>query len=122
MADMVRKMTPDQAILTLQFTPRSGSEALAKAIKTTIANAGSIAGLSFKSVEINEGFKMKRYRVGTAGRGRGRPYKKKFSHIKIVLTDEVAEETKMKTQKTRKQQIARRNEVIKEGVTGGPES
>lgn len=31
---------------------------------------------------------MRRYRVGTAGRGRGRPYKKRFSQIKIVLTDE----------------------------------
>ena len=32
---------------------------------------------------------MKRYRVGTAGRGRGRPYKRRFAHIKVVLTDEI---------------------------------
>ena len=28
-------------------------------------------------------------RVGTAGRGRNRPYKKRYSHIKIVVTDEI---------------------------------
>lgn len=87
-ADMVRKMTPDEAIAALRFTSRSGSEELMKAIKTTIANAGTTAGLQFKSLEINEGVKMRRYRVGTAGRGRGRPYKKRASHIKVVLTDE----------------------------------
>ena len=27
--------------------------------------------------------------MGTAGRGRGRPYKRRLSHIKIVLTDEL---------------------------------
>lgn len=117
-ADMIRKMTPDQAIITLQFTPRSGSEALAKAIKTTIANAGSISNLSFKSIEINEGLKMRRYRVGTAGRGRGRPYKRRSSHIKIVLTDEIEEKPIVEAQKTRKQQSAKR----KEGVTNGPEN
>jgi hypothetical protein len=31
---------------------------------------------------------MKRYRAGTAGRGRGRPYRRRMSHIKIVVSDE----------------------------------
>ena len=101
-ADMVRKMRPDEAVLSLQFTNKAAALPLAKAIKTAIANASGAAHLSFKSIEVNEGFKMRRYRVGTAGRGRGRPYKKRFSHIKIVLTDEVVEEPKMKQTKTRK--------------------
>lgn len=88
-ADMVRKMTPYQAVETLKFTNRAAAIDLAKAIKTAIANAGSIDGLRFQSLEINEDMKMKRYRVGTAGRGRGRPYKKRFSQVKVVLTDEV---------------------------------
>lgn len=86
---MARKMDPYAALDVLQFTRNAAASPLAKAIKTVIANAGSKDGLSFKSIEINEGLKMKRYRVGTAGRGRGRPYKKRLSHIKIVLTDEV---------------------------------
>jgi large subunit ribosomal protein L22 len=93
-ATMVRKMDPYAALDVLQFTRNAAAQPLAKAIKTVLANAGSKDGLSFKSIEINEGLKMRRYRVGTAGRGRGRPYKKKTSHIKIVLTDEVKLEQK----------------------------
>lgn len=88
-ADMVRKMDPYAALDVLQFTTNGAARPLAKAIKTVVANAGSKEGLVFKSIEINEGLKMRRYRVGTAGRGRGRPYKKRTAHIKIVLTDEV---------------------------------
>lgn len=97
-ADMVRKMDPYAALDVLQFTTNGAARPLAKAIKTVIANGGSKEGLSFKSIEINEGLKAKRYRVGTAGRGRGRPYKKRMSHIKIVLTDDV----KMKASKVAK--------------------
>jgi large subunit ribosomal protein L22 len=93
-ADMVRKMTPDQAVEILSFTNKAAAPALAKAIKTAVANAGSKEGLSFEKIEINEGTKMRRYRVGTAGRGRGRAYKRRLSHIKIVLTDEVKGESK----------------------------
>ncbi len=88
-ADMVRKLNPDQAIEVLQFVQKAPAIDLIKAIKTALANAGNKEGLIFKKLEINEGLKMKRYRVGTAGRGRGRPYKKRLSHIKIVLTDEL---------------------------------
>lgn len=98
-ATMVRKMDPYAALDVLQFTSNAAARPLAQAIKTVIANAGSKEGLSFKSVEINEGLKMRRYRVGTAGRGRGRPYKKRTSHIKIILTDEVKFEKKVKNAK-----------------------
>jgi len=100
-ADMVRKMTPQDALETLQFTQRAAAMPLAKAIKTAIANAGGVVGLNFKSLEVNEGLKMRRYRVGTAGRGRGRPYKKRFSQIRIILTDDVVSEEVVKTPKIR---------------------
>lgn len=87
-ADMVRKMTPYQAVETLRFTNRAAAADLAKAIKTAIANAGNAEGLRFERLEINEDMKLRRYRVGTAGRGRGRAYRKRFSQIKVVLTDE----------------------------------
>lgn len=88
-AAMVRKMDPYAALDILQFTRNSAAVPLSKAIKTVIANAGSKDGLVFKSIEINEALKMRRYRVGTAGRGRGRPYKKRMSHIRIILSDDV---------------------------------
>lgn len=87
-ADMVRKLNPSQALVALNFTPQSAAKDLAKAIKTAIANA-KIAGvdLRFKKLEVNEGFKMKRFRA--APRGRARPYIKRTSQVKIVLTDEI---------------------------------
>lgn len=88
-AQMVRKMDPYAALDILQFTRNSAAVPLSKAIKTVIANAGSKEGLIFKSIEINEALKMRRYRVGTAGRGRGRPYKKRMSHIRIILSDDI---------------------------------
>lgn len=103
-ADMVRKMTPERALLTLEFTNKAAASDLIKAIKTALANAGKKENLSFKKIEINEGMKMKRYRVGTAGRGRGRPYKRRLSHIKIVLTDELkVQSEKLKVNEKRKE-------------------
>lgn len=90
-ADMIRKMKPEQAIEMLSFTNRAAASPLAKAIKTAVANSNGKGSLVFKKIEINEGMKMKRNRVGTAGRGRSRPFRRRLSHIKIVLTDEVAE-------------------------------
>lgn len=99
---MIRKMSPEQAVEILQFTRRSGAEDLLKAIKTAVANSKGEGRLSFKSIEINEGLKMKRYMVGTAGRGRGRPFKRRFSHIKVVLTDEIMNDEVKKIRKENK--------------------
>lgn len=89
-ADMVRKMKPSLALQTLEFTPKAAAFPLSKAIKTALGNAKqqglSEEGLSFESVEINEGSKYRRFRAGS--RGHADPYKKKTSHIKIVLSDE----------------------------------
>lgn len=89
-ADMVRKMEPVRAVKTLEFTNKAAALSLGKAIKTAIANAKqqnlNEENLIFKSLEINEAQKMGRMNAGS--RGRANPYKKRWSHIKIVLTDE----------------------------------
>ena len=112
-AAMVRKMDPYAALDTLQFTSNAAALPLSKAIKTVLANSGSKEGVIFKSIEINEGLKAKRYRVGTAGRGRGRPYKKRMSHIKIVLTDDI----KLKPGKMKKVISKAKAQEIKEIMT-----
>jgi len=58
-----------------------------KAIKTALANAKvkGVDNLVFKTIEINEGPAMKRFMAGT--RGRAKPYEKRMSHIKVVLTE-----------------------------------
>ncbi len=108
---MVRKMNPQEALDVLRFTNKSAAEPLMKAIKTTMANAGKDSGLVFKAIEINEGMKLKRYRAGTAGRGRGRPYKRRWSHIKIVLTDEVISDKKQETSKGKEEAKRIKNSV-----------
>ena len=114
-ADMVRKMSPEQALLTLEFTQNAASLPLSKAIKTVLANAKGSESLSFKSIEINEGMKLKRYRVGTAGRGRGRSYKKRTSQIKIILTDEQVQKNSEKLRKTVSQRVKKVEKVEEKG-------
>lgn len=87
-ADMIRTMNPVEALDVLHFTQKAAALPLTKAIKTVLANAKE-GELSFKSIEINDGPKIKRFRFGTAGRHTGRPYKKRWSHIKIILTDDL---------------------------------
>ena len=88
--DMVRKMKPTQALNVLKVTPKYAAKDLIKALETVLANAkqqGVAADkVSFKSLEIDESMKMRRFRAGT--RGRVKPYKRRMSHIKIVLSDE----------------------------------
>ena len=92
-ADMVRKMKPGAALQVLAFTNKAAAEPLSKAIKTVLANAAQQKldqeSLVFKSLEINEGLKYRRVRAGA--RGRAKPYKRRMSHIKIVLSDEKGE-------------------------------
>lgn len=100
-ADMAKKLHPSKAISVLNFTPQSAAKDFTKAIETALANAKQ-QGLSadvmyFKSVEINEGPKMRRFRAGS--KGMALPYKRRMSHIKIVLSDETSEEGKGKSVK-----------------------
>ena len=90
-ADLVRNQKPTQALLTLKFTDQAAAIPLSKAIQTVLGNAKAqnidADNLIFKSLEVNEGQKMKRFRAGT--RGRVKRYVKKMSHIKIVLSNEL---------------------------------
>lgn len=86
-ADLIRQMKPFKALDVLRLTPKAAAKDLAKAIETVLANAkqAGLEGekLTFGKLEINESMKMRRFRAGT--RGRVKPYKRRLSHIKIVL-------------------------------------
>ncbi len=92
-ADMVRKIEPAKALDILRVTPKAAAEELEKALETVLANAKQqgldVSKLTFKELEINESTKMRRFRAGT--RGRAKPYKKRMSHIKIVLSGDLKE-------------------------------
>jgi len=88
---MVRKMKPEEAIDILAITPKAAAQTLQYALKTALSNAKQkgmdLQNINVKSLEINESMKMKRFRAGT--RGRIKPYAKRMSHIKIVLSDDL---------------------------------
>ena len=90
-ADMVRSMEPQRALDVFRLTPKNASKDLSKAIETVLANAKqqglNASKVSFKSLEVNESMKMRRFQAGT--RGRVKPFKRRMAHIKIVLTDEI---------------------------------
>jgi len=105
-ADLVRKMKPATALIQLQFTNKAATEPLSKAIKTVLANAKqqnlSEEMLVFKSIEVNEGPKLRRSNF--AGRGRVRPFKKRMSHVRIIVTDEVSEDRNTRKSENQKKE------------------
>jgi large subunit ribosomal protein L22 len=88
-ADMARKLDPDRALVTLRFTKKAAAKDISDVISTALANAKEkgMSEVVFKSIEVNEGPKMRRMRAGA--KGRAKRYKKRMAHIKIVLTDEI---------------------------------
>lgn len=91
-ADMIRKLSIEDALLSLAATPKRAALPLAKTLKSAVANAVNNSGLSpenlfIYSINISEGASLKRFIPST--RGRIHPYKKRSSHIKIVLKSKV---------------------------------
>ncbi|MBI4084523.1 MAG: 50S ribosomal protein L22 [Candidatus Levybacteria bacterium] len=89
-ADLIREMPIDQAIATLAVLRKRGAVALSKTLKSALANAVNNAKLDkenlvISSIDITEGQSLKRYHPST--RGRIHPYKKRSSHIRVVLKE-----------------------------------
>jgi large subunit ribosomal protein L22 len=87
--DEVRKMSPNEAINTLFYSPKRSAKILLKAIKSAVDNAkktfkASEDLLRFKLLTIEGGPALKRFRAG--GKGGVKPYKRRSSHIKIILS------------------------------------
>lgn len=89
-ADAVKSLPPEGAISTLARAGYRAGGPLADAIGSALANAkvkGAKAGdLRLKTLEINGGPVMKRWRAVSRGQAHG--YKKRMAHIRVVLTDE----------------------------------
>jgi large subunit ribosomal protein L22 len=106
---MIKKLTPDEAVEILPLVEKRAAEPLLKTIKTAIANAkqkGVTGGLVFKEIQINEGPRYKRGRAGA--RGRVKPYKKRLSHIRIIL--ESTQEEKVKKPKKVEKKVEKTKE------------
>lgn len=89
-ADSIRGLSLRQAIDTLSLVQKIGATALSNTLESALSNAINNAkknegDLFVKSIEIFEGPAIKRFHFST--RGRVHPYKKRTSHIKIVLEE-----------------------------------
>ena len=84
---LIKDMTPSEAIIALPMVRKRAAGTLLKTIKTAVANAQKNGAegkeILFKEIQVNEGPRMKRWRAGA--KGRAKPYKKRMSHLRIVL-------------------------------------
>lgn len=97
-ADAIRSLSVGEALQAVALIRKRGGSALEKTLKSAIANAVHNAKLSqevlfIKEIDVTDGPALKRYHPST--RGRIHPYKKRSSHIRIVLAEkEVKSEVK----------------------------
>ena len=89
-ADAVRSLSPEQALLHLKFTSKAAALPVYKAIKQAVANAKDQAGLdasklAFKTIDIMEGPTYKRFQA--VSRGMAHSVRKRTSHIRIELKE-----------------------------------
>ena len=80
------------ALDIVAFSPKKAAAMISKTLKSAIANAENNAnlrvdGLVVKEATVGEGPTMKR--MMTRARGSGSTIRKRSSHIRIILTDEI---------------------------------
>jgi len=90
-ADAIRNMPVAKALSVLAVTNKRGAGILAKTIKSATANAthnGKLSGekLTIAELHVNEGPFLKRFHAST--RGRIHSYKKRSTHITVVVKEE----------------------------------
>ena len=80
-----------EAVSLLKYIPRKAARLLDKTLKSAMANAENNSNLSsddliIKQAVVEEGPALKRFRP--CARCSSHPYKKRMSHLRIILTDE----------------------------------
>ncbi len=104
-ADAIRNQSVKDAFKTLALAKKHGAYVLTKALQSAVANAvmnNKIQEdqLVIGQLIVNEGQFLKRFHAST--RGRVKPYKKRTTHITVVLKEKevkVLPETKVEEKK-----------------------
>jgi large subunit ribosomal protein L22 len=101
------------ALDLLAFSPRKAAELVKKTLKSAIANAENnsdlrVDTLLVKEAVVGEGPTFKRFRA--RARGGASPLRKRTSHIRIVLSDELVPEAPAKR--------AKRSQAARDGAAG----
>lgn len=101
-ADMVRKLSPTDAVEVLPQIGKRAGEPLSKVVKTAIANAKqkgvSDTELELEEIQIGDGPQLKRGRP--VSRGNWHPYIRRMSHIRVVLTTKEVEKVSASGEKS----------------------
>lgn len=89
-ADAVRSLSVDEALNSLQIMRKRAAQAIGKTLQSAIANATNNAkldknNLRIADIDISDAQSYKRFHPST--RGRIHSYKKRGSHIRIVLEE-----------------------------------
>lgn len=91
-ADSIRKLSPADALVRLRLMPKQATKPMIQVIQSAIANAkekqAKVEALRFKTIEVMGGPVMKRWRA--VSRGQAHSYKKRMTHVRVVLTGEEA--------------------------------
>jgi large subunit ribosomal protein L22 len=87
-ADLIRGKKVDQALSILTFTPRKAAGIIKKALESAIANAehndgADIDELTVKSIYVEQGATLKRFRA--RAKGRGNRISKGTCHIYVTV-------------------------------------
>jgi len=104
---------PVSAALDLvAYSPKKAAALISKTLKSAVANAENNAnlrvdGLVVKEAIVGEGPTMKR--MMTRARGSGSTIRKRSSHIRIILTDEIEIKTREKKKKGGKKSGTRKS-------------
>ncbi|HWY79996.1 MAG TPA: 50S ribosomal protein L22 [Candidatus Sulfotelmatobacter sp.] len=90
--EAVKHMSIDDAYRVLEVTHKRAASTVQKTLKSAVANAVTNANLDknnlvIASMLVNESPALKRFRPST--RGRIHPYKKRGSHLTIILKEKV---------------------------------
>jgi len=108
-ADAIRDKHVDAAFRMLEVTQKRAASVIQKTLKSAVANAVNNNNLDSKNlfvaqIVVNESQPLKRFRPST--RGRVHPYKKRGSHLTIILKEKqiAAVPTKAIEKKNEKQE------------------
>lgn len=111
---LVRGRTVDDAIVILDHTPRRSAIAVKKLILSAKANAThnhgyKSDGLKLIEIGVTPGPSLKRYRP--AAHGRALPFKKRSSHIRVIIDGDLRPAAKPKAETTAKTEAKTVTEV-----------
>ena len=126
----IQGLPVQKALDLLAFTPKKAAGLVAKTLKSAVANAENnhharLEALVIREAVVGEGPTFQRF-IPKA-RGSAGPIRKRTSHIRIILTDEIVIETRetrraAKKKTNSKKPAAKKEAAVQKETTSAPEA